>query len=61
MEPQQAGRVLQRGESLVIKAELEKAFEERDVWFPFLPRDPAFAPLLAHPRASALLRRAGIP
>jgi TolB-like protein/tetratricopeptide (TPR) repeat protein len=39
---------------------LEKAYEERDVWFPFLPRDPAFAPLLAHPRASALLRRAGI-
>ena len=39
---------------------LEKAYEERDVWFPFLPRDPVFAPLLAHPRASALLRRAGI-
>jgi len=39
---------------------LEKAYEERDVWFVFLPVDPAFAPLLAHPRAAALWRRAGL-
>ena len=39
---------------------LEKAYEERDVWFVFLPVDPAFAPLLAHPRGAALWRRAGL-
>ena len=39
---------------------LEKAYEERDVWFWFVPVDPLYAPLLAHPRGAALLRRAGV-
>ena len=40
---------------------LERAFETRSAWVPYLPMDPWFDPLRNDPRFEALLQRAGLP
>jgi len=40
---------------------LDRAFETRSTWVPYLPMDPWFDPLRDDPRFEALLQRAGLP
>lgn len=40
---------------------LEKAFEERSAWLPWIVRDPRFDPIRTDPRYHDLVRRMGLP
>jgi hypothetical protein len=49
------------GENSLALDWLERGFEERDTWMPFLSADPMYDPLREDPRFQDLLRRMNLP